>query len=152
MLIFLTVLGVFVIWYALWGRPWLKSKPWMAWLYQSKVGEWVETHVFKKSETILWSRFLTLAGVIPSILEIAEKFNVPAVQGLLPEPLQGGWTIAFIIIGVINEMLRNRTTRPIEIVAAPEAVKAALPEVKEMEQAKVAAVEAVKVAEAEKVP
>lgn len=106
--------------YVVAGRTYLKSQSWMQWWYGSKIGEWIEINLWKKSETILWSRFLILAGAIPPVLEQLEKLNIPAIEAILPDELRGVWTLAFVAIGIINEMLRNRTTKPIEVVALPD--------------------------------
>lgn len=154
MLLLLTILTLtaIVVWYALGGRTWLKGKPWMSWLYQSWFGEWIETKIFKKSETVLVARYSQFLGLVLTLLGFAGEIDWTLVSIITPDyidPYLPLMPTVLNFVGAVFEKLRNSTTQPIEVVAAPEAVKAALPEVKEMQDAKVAAVIAVETAKVE---
>ena len=135
-LITLAVLAALLLWYALLGREWLKSKPWaqgfFAW------AEPVEIALFKKSETILFARLKIVTGFVLTILTQAGAINLAPFMPFVPEKYQLWVNIAvnavpmlLSVVGMIDEWLRNRTTKPIELVSAPEAtatpvVKAAI--------------------------
>lgn len=137
--------------YALWGRDWLKRQPWAAGFFA--LVEPVELLLFKKSETILFARSLTVLGGILTFLTQLGQIDITPLMPFVPEKYHGlvqfGWNLLPLTItglGMIVERLRNQTTKPLELVAVPEA--ATPPEVKEAieiaEIAKVQAVEAVK--------
>lgn len=117
---FFIVLGVLVALIAIYGmggRNWLKARPWTAWFYRWV--EPIEIVLWRKSETILWSRFLIIAGLIPPLFEQLEKL-MPAVSGVLPPEYQAWWTLSFTVVGIINEMMRRNTTKPLELVELPD--------------------------------
>lgn len=122
-LIFFTVLVVVCVWYALQGRAWLKSKPWaqrfFAWI------EPAEILLFKKSETILFARAQQVIGVLLTVLTYAGSIDLSSIKAMAPPKIQ--WLfdmlpLAITALGMINEYLRNRTTKPVEVVAAPAAI------------------------------
>lgn len=150
-LIAVAILLALILWYALAGRAWLKSKSWaqgfFAWV------EPIEIALFKKSETILFARLLSGLGAILTVLTQLGEINLTPLMPFVPEKYQAVVNVAFnclplliTAVGWMVEKLRNRTTKPIELVAVPES--ATPPEVKEAievaEIAKVQAVEAVK--------
>jgi hypothetical protein len=138
------ILLALIAWYVVVGRTWLKDKPWTAWLYKSRVGEWIELTFFKKSETILWSRLKGLGAALLVILpQVGALDLTPFLDAIPPEY---HWvrfipSIALMLDSVVGEMQRNRTTKPIELVALPNAVQAdvAIAEAK-FEEAKLEAV------------
>lgn len=147
-------IAVLVLW-SLWGRDWLKSRNWrwsnafFAWI------EPLEIKLWKNSKTIFIARLKMLTGMLLTLGAQTGKIDITPIMPLVPERWRGSasfaWNLlplALTIMGWLDEKLRNDTTLPIEVVAAPEAVKAALPEVQHIEEAKVAAVEAVKEASA----
>lgn len=148
-LIVLAVLAASLLWYALVGREWLKTKPWAQGFFEW--AEPIEIALFKKSETILFARLKVVTGFILTILTQIGAINLAPFMPFVPEKYQTWVTIAvncipmlLSIIGVIDEWLRNRTTKPIELVAVPEAT--APPEVKAaIAQADAAKAEAVAV-------
>lgn len=113
-LIVIAVLVCLIAVYGFGGRDWLKRQPWTGWFYRWI--EPIEIALWRKSETILWSRFLMVIGVVPVLLEQIEKLNVPGISGMLPPEYQAWWTLSFTLIGIINEMMRRNTTKPLEIV------------------------------------
>jgi hypothetical protein len=115
--IFLAFVAAFVAIYALWLRPWMRTRLWAQGFFV--LIEPVEILFWRKSETILWNRLLMLMGALPPILEQLEKLNIPALQGLVPEKYQGWWTLTFTVIGIIGEYQRRDTTKPLEVVALP---------------------------------
>lgn len=104
------------------GRKWLKSKPWMRWLYDSRLGQWVELRLFRKSETILWARWLqTLGYGLTALVNLGEVDLSPLLL-VLPERWHWVVHVAPLVIalaGHIQVQLRLDTTKPIELVALP---------------------------------
>lgn len=121
--------------YAIWGRPWLKSKPWaagfFAWI------EPVELVLFKKSETILFARLKVLTGLVLMLLTYLGTIDLSPIIPFVPDKYQGFVNAAFGLlpllisfVGLADEKLRNMTSLPIELVAvsAKEAAKPAVAE------------------------
>ena len=106
-------------------RPVLKEQPWMAGFF--RVMEPIEIALFKKSETILFARLKMLTGVLLTLLTTIGSVDMSAVMPLLPEKHRG-IAQAFLslmpmlitLLGLIDEKLRNTTTKPVELVALPE--------------------------------
>lgn len=115
----LAILAALILFYILQGRAWLKTKSWaapfFAWI------EPIELALWRKSETILFSRLLVLGGLIPPLLDLAPMLNVPEIASKLPPSWQGSWTLVFTVIGIINEVNRRFTTKPLAEVARPDA-------------------------------
>lgn len=116
LIIVLSVMAALLLLYILAGRDWLKAQSWtgsfFTWI------EPIEIALWRKSETLLWSRLLMIMGVLPPILQQAESFmGIPGILDILPEKYQGPWTLSFTVIGVINEILRRTTTLPLSQVA-----------------------------------
>lgn len=139
--------------YALWGREWLKSKPWAAGFFSWI--EPVELALFKKSETILFARLKIVTGALLALLTNLGTIDITPALPLVPERWQGYVRAAFnfmplllSLVGWMDESLRNKTTKPIELVAVPAA--AVTPEVAvaiaQADEAKVQAVATVKAA------
>jgi hypothetical protein len=146
------VVAVLLTWYAVSGRDWLKSKPWpwvqrfFAWI------EPIEIKLFKKSQTILFARLKIVSGLILTGLTQAGTINLSPFMPLVPDEYQfyvnvavNSLPIALSVMGWIDELLRNKTTAPLELVAIAEKDKT--PEVEEAiamaDQTKTEAVEAV---------
>ena len=121
----LVLLFAFLIWYALSGRTWLKSKSWaqgfFAWI------EPIEIVLYKKSETILLARAKMFFGVLLSVLTFLGTIDLTPIMPFVPDQYEVYVRAAFNLIplsitllGLVDEKLRNQTTTPIEIVAAPE--------------------------------
>lgn len=128
-LVALAALVAFTLWYALAGRRWLRSKSWaqgfFAWI------EPIEIALFKKSETILMGRILWVGGLFvtfydsvavfassldltPVTTRVFDTVGVPAdMRGLV---MSG----AITALGLIINWLRQRTTKPLELVAIAE--------------------------------
>jgi len=122
---FLIPLALFVavlLWYAIQGRDWLKTKPWaegfFAWI------EPIEIVLFKKSPTILFARLKIVTGLALTALTQVGAINLTPIMPFVPEKYQS-WVnfainsipLAISLIGMADEWLRNRTTRPVELVA-----------------------------------
>jgi hypothetical protein len=160
MIIFLSILAlltVILLWYALYGREWLKTKPWaagfFAWI------EPIEITLFKKSETILVARLLSVLGFILTFLNQIGSIDITPIIPFVPEKYasivqiaSGFMPLLISGLGFIVERLRNTTTQPIELVAVPDKVVAANPVVAEAvamaNTTKTEAVQAVVVAKA----
>jgi hypothetical protein len=114
-----------------------------------------ELWVYKKSETILWARFKVFIGLLLTTLTQAQVIDITPLMPLVPdawEPtikiLWGMLPMFISFLGLVDEKLRNDTTKPIELVALPEAkkeipeVKAILEAAQETKEAAVAVAEA----------
>lgn len=127
MWISITVLLALLLWYALKGRAWLKTKSWAQGYFS--VVEPVEIALYKKSETILVGRLLWLGGSLVTIYDVAAvSFSsldlTPVTSRVLarvPEDMRGLVVSAtFAAIGLLISWLRKRTTQPIEITAVAD--------------------------------
>lgn len=152
--ILLFVSAIIAVW-VLWGRCWLKERPW-AW--SQAFFRWiepVEILLYKKSETILWARWRQFAGYLVAILLFVGGLDASLITMAFPEHWQKFAPLvplAISLSGHMAEFLRDRTTKPIEIVALPEHGTVPLPVVEAVVKAEVAkeeAVAAVKEAKAE---
>lgn len=129
MAIFIIVLCLIValaFLYALVVRPWLKTKEWAKPFF-----DWIEPielKLYKKSETILFARLQVLIGLLLTMLTQIGQIDLSPIMPLVPDKYEGYVRIAFNLLpmtisalGAINEYLRNRVTKPIELVAVKEA-------------------------------
>lgn len=123
-LIFVGLFVALLLFYVLWGRAWLKTKPWMRGFFDFI--EPIEIFLWRKSETLLWARFLMVAGMIPPMLEQFSALK-PLFDGIAPY-LPANWqsyiSLTFTILGMVGEVQRRYTTKPLEIVELPSAVPA----------------------------
>jgi len=135
-LIILTVITGLVLWYALQGRDWLKSKSWaqgfFAWV------EPIEILLFKKSETILFARLKVVVGAVLTLLTQIGSIDLTPLMPFVPEKYQPYVNFAINLIplaisamGLLDEKLRNTVSKPIELVALPDKVVAENPKVAE---------------------
>jgi hypothetical protein len=147
----LVLLIVFLIWYAVSGRTWLKSKSWaqgfFAWI------EPIEIVLYKKSETILLARAKVFVGVLLTVLTYLGTIDLTPLMPFVPDKYEALVKALFnllplsvSLLGLIDEKLRNQTTLPVELVAVSDAK--ASPRVKEAialaDSTKAEAVEVVK--------
>lgn len=120
----LLILTAIVVAYALYGRDWLKTKPWAQGFFAFI--EPAEILLFKKSPTILVARFKQIAALSLAVLPYIGGFDPTPYVAVIPE--QHRWwvmlvpSVALAIDGMVGEKLRNKVRTPIEIVAAPAAV------------------------------
>lgn len=151
-LVVLLVLVVLVALYAIWGRKWLKAKTWPWSKRFFEIVEPIEIKLWGKSETILWSRFLQLLGALCAVLTWFGSLDVSPYVALVPERFRP-WLMAapfaaVTLAGVMSEILRRGTTKPLELVAvsdnAPPVVAAAAARADEAKQDAVATVVAEK--------
>jgi hypothetical protein len=133
MTVFLLVLALLVALafiYALILRPWLKGKGWaqsfFAWV------EPIELALFKKSETILVGRLLWVGGLFVTFYDGLATFVhsldiTPLTTRIfdwlqIPPDMRSLSATAFVgIIGLLINKLRKATTKPLELVAVPDA-------------------------------
>ena len=92
----LLVLIAFTILYVLFLRNWLKEKSWAKGFFA--LIEPYEIILWRKSETILWARFLIVLGLIPPVLEQLGELSGSGIDRLLPEKYQALWTLSFTVI------------------------------------------------------
>lgn len=125
-LIIIAALVALSLWYALFGRKWLLTRPWAEGFF--RFVEPVELALFKKSETILVGRLLWLGGGLVTLYDTLAVFAssldlTPLTAHLLywiPEDMRGLAVSAFIAaIGLLVNWLRMRTSKPMEIVSLP---------------------------------
>ena len=124
----LLLLG-FVVAYALWLRPFLKTWPpgqrFLAWV------EPIEVLLFKKSETILMGRLLWVGSLLVSLYDGVALFAhnldlTPLTTRILdllhiPQDLRGLTVSGFIMaIGLMINNLRSKTTKPLALVEVPD--------------------------------
>lgn len=122
MLWIVALLSLLVAIYVVAGRQWLKAQPWTAWFYRLPFVEWIERTVFKKSESILWGRFLQALGYGLSAIASLGGIDLTPLAAVLPD----GWAwlvsilpLVIALAGHIQVQLRLDTTKPIELVALP---------------------------------
>jgi hypothetical protein len=125
----LFIVGALML-YALVIRPWMKkqawAQAWFAWV------EPIELAVFKKSETVLAGRLVWLSGFVvaayDAIAAFATQLDLTPLQTRIfdalhiPPDMRALATSATIMgIGLAMVKLRKTTTRPLELVAVPDA-------------------------------
>lgn len=116
------VLVLVVLAYVLGGRKWLKSKPW-AQNFFAKI-EPIEIMLWKKSETILWARMQQVGGACMLFLHLIGVADLTPFVGFLPPKYQP-WlsaapAMAISLNGLICEIQRRDTTKPLALVALPD--------------------------------
>ncbi len=147
-LFILAALVAFFVVYVLWLRKWLKLQWWAEGFFT--LVDPIERVLFKKSETILFARLKQLLGVTLAFLTSIGSIDISPLMPFVPDKYEPMVHAAFnllplilTVMGMIDEKLRNSTTKPIEVVALPEMVP---PEVaKAVQVAAVANAEAVAV-------
>lgn len=119
----LLIVTALVIIYALYGRPWFMKQAWAqgfyAWI------EPVEILFFRKSESVLMARFWQLMGVTVALLIQLGQIDLTVIAPFISDEHRWMLSLAPLglnVLGMIDEKLRNRVTKPIEVVAAPVAV------------------------------
>ncbi len=135
-LVSLAIFTALLLWYAVQGRAWLKTKPWAEGFFT--IIEPAEIVLFKKSETLLFARMLTGLGAILTFLQNFNGIDITPILPIVPEKYQtfvrvGANSLPMVIsfLGIIVEWLRNRTTKPVELAALPDKVVADNPKVAE---------------------
>ncbi len=118
-LIALLSVVAFVASYVVWIRPWLRTQAWangfFTWI------EPVEIVLWKKSESILWARFLQLVGLLVPVLQFVGAIDITPYLAIIPDGYGPYFMLAIFVAGQIGERLRKDTTKPLDAVALPEA-------------------------------
>lgn len=121
------VLTIIVALWTVLFRPWLRHKPWMEWFFSNPVVEWIEIHIYRKSEMLAWSRYLSaLGGILTAIAQI-DPSVVSMFEPLLPEDWKWVARVTPLVItlaGLMGEPLRRDISKPIEQVELPALVTA----------------------------
>jgi hypothetical protein len=135
-LLILALITALLLWYALQGRDWLKSKSWAMPFF-----EWIEPIeilAFKKSQTILAARTLSGLGVALTTLQQFNGIDITPILPFIPEEYRtivtaavGCLPLIISAIGWMMERLRYTSTKPIELVAVPDKVVAESPVLRE---------------------
>lgn len=112
----------------------------------------VEIALWKKSETILFARLKIFIGLLLTFLTQAGAIDITPLMPFVPDQWEGivkaAWNcvpLAISILGMMDERLRNQTTKPIELIAVAEKdmtpkVEAAIAKVEAVNTQAVAAV------------
>lgn len=152
LIIAVVIIALALGFYAAWGRDWLKRQPWAAGFFAKL--EPLEIALYKKSETVLFARIKVLTGIVLTMLTQLGGADLSPILPYIPEAHRGlaqfGINLLpmlITLVGIMDERLRNTTTKPLELVALPE-TKPLPPAVEEAiavaEQAKAEAVAEVK--------
>lgn len=122
----LALITAIVLIYAVWGRDWLKRQEWAQGFFSWV--EPIELALYKKSETILAARTLSSLGVITTFLTQFKEIDLSPIIPFVPEKYQPFVNVAvnsvpmlLTLLGWMMEKLRNKVTKPLELVAVPEA-------------------------------
>ncbi|MBR0948322.1 MULTISPECIES: hypothetical protein [Bradyrhizobium] len=116
--------------YALILRPWLKKQAWAQGFFASV--DTLESALFKKSETILVGRLLWVGGLFVTFYDSLATFAhtldlTPLTTRIFdwlqipPDMRNLSATAAIGIIGLLINRLRKTTTKPLDVVALPQA-------------------------------
>lgn len=112
------VLSALIAAWVVWIRPWLRDKPWAAGFF-AKI-EPFEIAFYKKSESILWARFLQFVGLLVPFLQFVGAIDITPYAAIIPD----GWgpylMLVVFVCGAIGAALRKDTTKPLEVAALPE--------------------------------
>lgn len=122
-LAFLSGLTACVACYVVWLRPWLRDKSW-AQRFFARI-EPVEIALWKKSESILWARFLQAVGLAVPLLQLIGAVDITPYLTIVPEGYAPYLLLVVFVAGQIGEKLRKDTTKPLDIVALPAPVEPA---------------------------
>jgi hypothetical protein len=122
LLAFLIGLTTFVALCVVWLRPWLRDKSWAAGFF-ARI-EPVEITLWKKSESILWARFLQVVGLLVPLLQFVGAVDITPYLAIVPEGYAPYLLLVVFVAGQIGERLRNDTTKPLDVIALPQADKA----------------------------
>lgn len=123
LLVILFIFTALVLLWVVWGRTWLKSQSWTVGFFAAI--EPIEIALWSKSETILWARFVPLLTALSGFLTWLGALDVTPFLQLIPEKYQPWVSVlpfaAVALLGIVTEILRRSTTKPLEIVAVPDA-------------------------------
>jgi len=118
--------------YVVWGRPWLRKAEWAKPFFTFI--EPVEIALWWKSETVLKARAKMVLGVLLTFLAQIGTLDLTPIMPFVPDQYEPTLRALFNLLpliltvgGWVDEKLRKDTTKPLEVVAIPEA---APPEVK----------------------
>jgi len=135
-LVVVAIVTGMLLWYALQGREWLKSKSWATGFFAFI--EPIEIALFKKSETILFARLKVVVGLSLTVLTTLGSIDLTPLMPFVPDQYEGWVRVAFnflpmiiSVVGVLDEKLRNSVSKPLELVALPDKVAAENPKVAE---------------------
>lgn len=121
LLVFFSIVAI----YGVVLRPWLRKKPWMQWFFANAVVEWIEIHLWRKSETILVARGLQLVGIVASVAGYLGGIDWSIFALVVPEKWQPFLPLlptVFNALGAMMEALRRDTKRPLDLVDVPQEV------------------------------
>lgn len=115
--------------YVVWGRPWLRKAEWAKPFFTFI--EPVEIALWWKSETVLKARAKMILGVLLTFLTQIGTLDLTPIMPLVPDAYEPILRAAFNLLpliltvgGWVDEKLRKDTTKPLEVVAIPEAAPA----------------------------
>lgn len=120
----LFILTALMLIWVVWGRAWLKSQSWGWSIRLFAAIEPIEIALWSKSETILWARFVQALTVLSGVLTWLGALDVTPLLLVLPEKYHAWVSVvpfaAVALLGLVTEILRRQTTKPLDIVAVPD--------------------------------
>jgi len=147
----LSLTAIVAVWTVI-VRPWLRDKPWMQWFFANPVVEWIEIHVYRKSETLLWARWFQLMGAVAVSAGYLGGIDWTIFAPVIPEkwlPFLPMIPLALNFIATIAEAQRRDTSEPLSVVSLPQVVSQEVASaVDALKTAKIEAVSVVKKEEA----
>lgn len=108
---------VFVVWF----MPWLRKQTWAKGFFDFI--EPVEIALYKKSDTILFARFNQVLGGMLSLIGVFGGIDYTMFALFIDaqyHPFLPLIPVGLNFLGTMIEAMRNRTTKPLELVAIPE--------------------------------
>jgi hypothetical protein len=140
----LSLTSIVAVWVVI-ARPLLRDRPWMQWFFANPIVEWIEIKFWRKSETIMWARWIQLMGLVHTAAGYGGTIDWTQLSPFVPEkwmPFLPAIPTILNILATITEVQRIDTTKPLAIVELPAVVS---PEVAAVvENAEIAKFEAVK--------
>lgn len=118
------ILTLVVLAYAVAGRRWLKRQTWPWSVGFFRAIEPVEIRLWGKSETLLWTRYISFMGTLYGFLTWLGALDVTPFLSLMPDAYRPWVTAApfaaVVLGGVVGEVLRRGSSQPLEMVAVPD--------------------------------
>jgi hypothetical protein len=121
MIIALCVLALlYLTWYAVWGRAWLKRQDWAWSHWMFATFEPAERWLYDNSRTVLFARIKQFVGILLTILATMGSIDLTPFVPLLPDQYEpfaraliNALPFAITIIGTLDIKLRKDTTLPL---------------------------------------
>lgn len=122
LLIWLAAFTVAVALYATVIRPWLREREWAKPFFAAV--EPFELWVYSKSEAILWARWQQFLGLVLTLVGVLGGFDFTVLIAVTPASWHKWLALTPLVLnvtGTVAELLRRDTSKPLAVVALPEA-------------------------------